>query len=112
METKFNWNKKVEMIQLFNKSNVDNGEAHRKAAIDFVMKHYKEFDEQAWNMYLHAVTIERGYIKENLKAHTELVEYFRSAQFDSMRAAVRAAAYEMLVDELNADTNTQTQTTL
>ena len=87
------WEKKTEMVRLGN-----SGDQQKLA--EFAMENFKEFDEQAWCMFLDCVDLLRENIGSNLKIHQTLYEVLKPMQFGSFRVCIRAATYEGIVSEL------------
>lgn len=92
------WEEKMELCQLANA--IENNYTSL-AFLKFAAEHAERFDEQAWDMFFTGAGLESKYFNKEAEPYLrKLYELSKSLQSNSMRTAIRMAAFEMQVNDL------------
>ena len=91
------WEDKVEMIDLLNKSK--NDELGTKIFHDYILEHMNVFDDQSWDMFISGIDLIPDEMKPYTEFYTKLYSCVKKIQSPSIRIAMRIARLEQICEE-------------
>lgn len=101
------WEEKTEMIKLGNNVDLNYGKGLKEFQ-DFVIAHFKTFDDQAWDMFFTIIHLTPKDINKNLQFYKEIINEIKgfsnetNATFGT-RTAMRIEIFLMIYAEESQD---------
>jgi len=83
------WELKTEMIQLGNAMNRSESIEDKKKFHEFVLKHIKDFDNQAWSMFVEIVDFIPDELKPDIEFWKQVYPFSKKVDLDSSQLGLR-----------------------